>query len=52
MLSVIENGAEENQDLRATFDALLQQGALTMLQHALEAEVEDYVRRHRAARDE
>jgi len=52
MLSVIENGSEENQDLRATLDGLLQQGALTMLQQALEAEVAAYVERHRAARDD
>jgi hypothetical protein len=52
MGSVIENGAEENHVLRTTLDELLQQGALTMLQHALEVEVEDYVMRHRAARDE
>lgn len=52
MLRVVEKPSEENQDLRTTLDELLRQGALKMLQQALEAEVEEYVTRHRAARDE
>jgi putative transposase len=52
MLRVIEKPSEEHQDLRATLDELLRQGALRMLQHALETEVEEYVTRHRATRDE
>lgn len=52
MLSVVEKPSEENQDLRATLDEVLQCGALKMLQQALEAEVEDYVTRHRSARDD
>jgi transposase-like protein len=51
MLRVVEKPSEENQELRTTLDELLQRGALKMLQEALEAEVEEYVTRHRAARD-
>ena len=52
MLRVIEKPSEEHPDLRTTLDELLRQGALRMLQEALEAEVEEYVTRHRAERDE
>ena len=52
MLRVIEKPSEEHQELRSTLDEVLQRGALTMLQEALEAEVDDYVARHRSARDE
>ncbi len=52
MLRVIEKPSEAHQDLRTTLDELLRQGALKMLQQALEAEVEEYVTRHRATRDE
>ena len=52
MLRVVEKPSEENQELRSTLDEVLQRGALRMLQEALEAEVEDYIARHRAARDE
>lgn len=52
MLRVIEKPSEEHQDLRTTLDELLRQGALKMLQQALETEVEEYVTRHRATRDE
>lgn len=52
MLRVIENPSEEHQELRSTLDAVLQRGALKMLPHALEAEVEEYLARHRSARDE
>jgi len=51
MLRVVEKPSEEHQDLRTTLDELLRQGALKMLQQALEAEVEEYVSRHRTARD-
>jgi transposase-like protein len=51
MLRVIEKSSEEHQELRTTLDELLRQGARKMLQQALEAEVEEYVIRHRAARD-
>jgi transposase-like protein len=52
MLRVVEKPSEENQEVRSTLDEVLQRGALKMLQQALEAEVEDYIARHRGARDE
>lgn len=52
MLRVVEKPTKENEELRTTLDELLQRGALKMLQEALEAEVDDYVRRHREARDD
>lgn len=51
MMRVVEKSAEANQDLRITLDELLRQGALKMLREALEAEVSDYVARHREVRD-
>ena len=51
MLRVAEKSSKENQELRETLDEVLQRGALKMLQEMLEAEVEDYLTRHRAARD-
>lgn len=51
MLRVVEKPSEAHQELRKTLDEVLQQGALTMLQAALEAEVDEYVARHRSARD-
>ena len=51
MLRVIEKPTKENEELRATLDELLQRGALKMLHETLEAEVDEYVRRHREARD-
>ena len=51
MLRVVEKPSEANQELRKTLDEVLQQGALKMLQEALEAEVDEYVARHRSARD-
>lgn len=51
MLRGVEKPSEANQELRKTLDETLQQGALTMLQAALEAEVEEYIARHRSARD-
>jgi transposase-like protein len=52
MLRVVEKPSEANQELRTTLDEVLQRGALKMLQETLEAEVEDYITRHREARDE
>ena len=52
MLRVVEKPSKENQELRETLDDVLQRGALKMLQEVLEAEVEDYITRHRAARDQ
>jgi transposase-like protein len=52
MLRVIEKPTKANEELRTTLDELLQQGALRILHEALEAEVDDYIRRHRDARDE
>lgn len=52
MLRIVEKPSEEHQELRSTLDEVLQRGALTMLQQALEAEVEDYIARHRDAREE
>ena len=51
MLRVVEKPSEENRQLRETLDEVLQRGALKMLHEMLEAEVEEYLRRHRAARD-
>ena len=47
MLRVVEKPSEENRELRTTLDEVLQRGALKMLQEALEAEVEQYITRHR-----
>ena len=52
MLSVVEKPSKENEELRSTLDEVLQRGALKMLQEALEAEVDDYLARHRSTRDE
>jgi transposase-like protein len=52
MLRVIEKPTKENEDLRTTLDELLRLGALKMLHEALEAEVEEYLQRHRTARDD
>jgi len=51
MLRVVEKPSEEHQELRSTLDEVLQRGALKMLHEALEAEVEEYLARHREARD-
>ncbi len=51
MLRVVEKPSEGNQQLRATLDEVLERGALKMLQQALEAEVEEYITRHRGVRD-
>lgn len=52
MLRVIEKPTKENEELRATLDEILQHGALKMLREALEAEVDEYIRRHRGERDD
>jgi Transposase, Mutator family len=52
MLRVVEKPTKENEELRSTLDEILQRGALKMLQEALEAEVDEYIKRHREARDE
>jgi putative transposase len=52
MLRVVEKPSEGNDESRTELDELLRQGALRMLQQALEAEVADYLARHRDARDE
>jgi hypothetical protein len=51
MLRVVEKPSEEHQELRRTLDEVLQRGALKMLHEALDAEVEEYLARHREARD-
>ena len=51
MLRVVEKPTKENEELRITLDDVLQRGALKMLHETLEAEVEEYIRRHREARD-
>jgi transposase-like protein len=52
MLRVVEKPTKENEDLRTTLDEFLRLGALKMLHEALEAEVEEYLQRHRTARDD
>lgn len=52
MLRVVEKPSQGNEESRTELDELLRQGALRMLQQALEAEVADYLARHRDARDE
>jgi putative transposase len=51
MLRIIEKPLEENQVLRTTLYEFLQQGAMRLLQGALDAEVDEYVKRHRHVRD-
>jgi putative transposase len=53
MLKVMENGGgREVAELRCVLDEVAQLGALRMLIEALRAEADDYVARHRGARDE
>ncbi len=53
MTNVIEIRSEANEsESRASLDALCLEGARTMLHQALEVEVEEYLERHREARDE
>jgi transposase-like protein len=51
MLRVVEKPTKANEELRTTLDELLQRGALKMLHETLDAEVDEYIRRHREARD-
>jgi transposase-like protein len=51
MLRVVEKPAKANDELRSTLDEILERGALRMLHEVLEAEVEEYISRHREARD-
>jgi hypothetical protein len=50
-LRVVETPTKANEELRTTLDEVLQRGTLKMLHETLEAEVEEYIRRHREARD-
>ena len=52
MLRVVEKPTKENEELRVILDDVLQRGALKMLHETLEAEVEEYIWRHREARDQ
>ena len=53
MTNVIEIHSHANEsESRASLDALCLEGARTMLHQALEVEVEQYLERHREARDE
>ena len=52
MLRVVEKPTKENEELRTTVEELHQRGALKMLPEALEAEVDEYLRGHRDARDD
>ena len=52
MPNVIEIRSEANEsESCATLDGLCLEGARAMLHRALEVEVEDYLERHRQARD-
>lgn len=52
MTNVIEIRSDANEsESRATLDGLCLEGARAMLHRALEVEVEDYLERHRQARD-
>jgi hypothetical protein len=53
MTNVIEIRSHANEsESRTTLDALCLEGARTMLHRALEVEAEEYLERHREARDE
>lgn len=53
MTNVIEIQTEgKNQEARSALDELCLEGARRMLHRALELEVEQYLERHRDARDE
>ena len=52
MTNVIEIRTEDENEARTSLDALCLEGARRMLHSALQAEVADYVERHREARDE
>jgi len=50
MLRVVEKLAREIDELRTPQNELLQSGALKMSHEALEAKIDEYVRRHREVR--
>ena len=52
MLKVVETDEGSKQETRSTLDLLAVEGARRMLAAALEAEVADYIERHRAERGE
>lgn len=52
MLKIIESESPEKGELVTTLDALAREGARSMLQEALQAEVAEYIARHASARDE
>ena len=52
MTNVIEIRSEANDETRTALDELCLDGARRMLHRALEAEVDDYLGRHRADRDD
>jgi len=51
MLNLVTANQEESQALSSSLDEIARQGALRMLQEALQQEVADYVDRHKQARD-
>ena len=51
MLNLVTAIQEESQALTSSLDEIARQGALRMLQEALQHEVADYVTRHKEARD-
>lgn len=51
MLNLVTSDSEENQEFIVSLDELARQGALRMLQEALQVEVAGYVERHKESRD-
>ncbi len=51
MLKIVDNSPESENEYRGTLDDLARAGAQRMLQAALNAEVSDYLERHRSERD-
>ncbi len=52
MLRIVDESKETQVELRPSLDELARRGAQRMIAEALEMEVEDYLGRHRAERDE
>ena len=52
MLKIVENDHEDENEFTGHLDAVIQRGARTMLLAALEAEVAEYVDRHKGVRDD
>jgi putative transposase len=52
MLKVLEGGRRDQSELGMDLDALAREGARRMIAAAMDAEVAEYVERHRANRDE